>query len=75
MEIDMVLTKADIKDTYFTSIRRFKALVNKLPDDGQIIIEVEKDYGDKTRIDWSPIDCFALKGNVFTIGCTTKVDT
>lgn len=74
MNNDMVLTKEDMKkDKYWTSIRRFKNHVNGLPDDGQIIIEVERDYGDKTKTDRYPVDCFARNGRVLTIGCTIKV--
>ena len=61
MKMDMTLTKADIEpDSYWVSIRRFKNLVNKLPDDGKIIIEVEKDYGDRTRVDLAKVDFFNL---------------
>lgn len=76
MEMDMMLTKADITpDSHWVSIRRFKNLVNKLPDDGKIMIEVEKDYGDKTRFDLEKVDAFSLHGNMFVIACTTKVGT
>ena len=74
MEMDITLTKADIEpDSYWVSIRRFKNLVNKLPDDGEIRIEVEKDYGDRTRLSLEKVDGFALKGRVLVIACTTNV--
>ena len=74
MKMDMTLTKADIEpDSYWVSIRRFKNLVNKLPDDGEIRIEVEKDYGDRTRFDLVKVDGFNLKGRVLVIACTTNV--
>ena len=75
MEMDMNLTKADIEpDSYFVSVSRFKNLVSKLPDDGRIMIEVEKDYGDKTKFDLEKVDCFKLQGeNVRIIACTTNV--
>ena len=74
MKMDMTLTKADIEpDSYSVSIRRFKNLVNKLPDDGKILIEVEKDYGDRTRLSLDKVDGFKLQGKVLIIACTTKV--
>lgn len=74
MEMDMTLTKADVElDSYWVSIRRFKNLVNKLPDDGKIVIEVEKDYGDRTRVDLARVDFFNLQGKVLMIACTTNV--
>ena len=74
MKMDMTLTKEDIEpDSYWVSIRRFKNLVNKLPDDGKIIIEVEKDYGDRTRVDLAKVDFFNLQGKVLMIACTANV--
>lgn len=73
-QMDITLTKEDIKpDSYLVSIRRFKNLVNKLPDDGEIRIEVEKDYGDRTRRSLEKIDGFKLQGKVLVICCTTNV--
>lgn len=73
-KMDMTLTKDDIEtDSYWLSIRRFKNLVNKLPDDGAIRIEVEKDYGYKTRFDLEKVDAFKLQGKVLVICCTTNV--
>lgn len=74
MEMDMTLTKADIEpDSYWVSVRRFKNLVNKLPDDGKIMIEVEKYYGDRTRLSLDKVDGFKLQGKVLIIACTTVV--
>ena len=74
MEIDMALTKADIEpDSYWVSVRRFKNLVNKLPDDGKIMIEVEKDYSDKIRFSLDKVNGFRLQGKVLVITCTTIV--
>ena len=73
MEMDMVLTKEEMADSYWVSIRRFKNLVNKLPDDGEIRIEVEKDYGDRTRFSLDKVDGFKLQGRVLIIACTTVV--
>ena len=74
MEMDITLTKEDIEsDDYLVSLRRFKNLVNKLPDDGKIMIEVEKDYGDRTRLSLDKIDSFKLQGKVLIIACTTIV--
>ena len=74
MKMDMVLAKSDAEpDSYWTSIRRFKNLVNKLPDDGKIMIEVEKDYGDRTRFSLDKMDAFKLQGKALIIVCTTKV--
>lgn len=73
-KMDMVLTKADIEsNSYLVSMQRFKNLVNKLPDDGRIMIEVEKDYGDRTRFSLDKMDAFRLQGKVLIIACTTKV--
>ena len=72
MDIDM--TKVDIEpDSYLVSIRWFKQLVNKLPDDGKVMIEVEKDYGDRTRLSLEKVDYFKLQGKVLVIACTTNV--
>ena len=72
MDIDM--TKADIEpDSYLVSLRWFKQLVNKLPDDGKVMIEVEKDYGDRTRLSLEKVDYFKLQGKVLIIACTTKI--
>ena len=72
MDIDM--TKADIEpDSYLVSLRWFKNLVNKLPDDGKVMIEVEKDYGDRTRLSLEKVDYFKLQGKVLIIACTTNV--
>ena len=60
-------------DSPMISVERFKRFVNKMPDDGQIRIEVRKDYGDRERLSLERIDAFALKGKVLVIGCTTKV--
>ena len=74
MEMDLVMTKKDIEpDSHWVSIKRFKALVNKLPDNGEIRIEVEKNYGDKTKWSLEKVDVFGLKGNVLIIACTTNV--
>ena len=68
------MTKKDINpNDYYLSIERFKKLVNKLPDDGKIFIEVEKDYGDKTRFSRATLDGFKLQGKVFTMACTVEV--
>lgn len=73
-KMDITLTKADIEpDSYLVSIRRFKNLVNKLPDDGKIMIEVEKDYGDRIRLSLDKVDGFKLQGKVLIIACTTIV--
>ena len=73
-KMDITLTKEDIEpDSYWVSIRRFKNLVNKLPDDGKIMIEVEKDYGDRTRLSLDKVDGFKLQGKVLIIACTTIV--
>ena len=72
MDIDM--TKADIEpDSYLVSLRWFKQLVNKLPDDGKVMLEVEKDYGDRTRLSLEKVDYFKLQGKVLIIACTTKI--
>lgn len=72
--MDMDMTKADIEpDSYLVSLRWFKQLVNKLPDDGKVMIEVEKDYGDRTRLSLEKVDYFKLQGKVLIIACTTKI--
>lgn len=72
--MDMDMTKKDIEpDSYLVSLRWFKNLVNKLPDDGKVMIEVEKDYGDRTRLSLEKVDYFKLQGKVLIIACTTKI--
>lgn len=70
--MDMVIDKYE-PDSYMVSVERFKRIVNKLPDDGQIRIEVTKDYGDRKRLSLAQVDAFALKGKVLFLGCTIDV--
>lgn len=73
-KLDLIMRKEDIEqDSYLISLSRFKRLVNKLPDDGEIKIEVEKDYGDKKRVSLEKVDCFRLRGKTLYIACTTNV--
>ena len=72
--MDLTMTKADIEpNSYLVSVEWFKKLVNQLPDDGKVRIEVEKDYGDRTRLSLEKVDFFIRKGKVLVIACTTKV--
>lgn len=75
MEVDITLRKEDIEsDDYFVSLRRFKNLVNKLPDDGEVRIRVEKHYDDgRIRYSLEKMDCFKLYGKVLAIECSTVV--
>lgn len=70
--MDMVIDKYE-PDSYMVGVERFKRIVNKLPDDGQIRIEVTKDYGDRKRLSLAQVDVFALKGKVLFLGCTIDV--
>ena len=75
MEMDFILNKEDIEfDSYVISLRRFKNLVNKLPDDGEVRIAVEKHYDDgRVRGSLEKIDGFKIQGKVLVIECSTIV--
>lgn len=74
MNRDMMLTKENTPPgCWLISTQRFKKLVSKLPDDGEIRIEVEKKYSDKERFDLEKVDGFKLIGKTFIIACTTNV--
>lgn len=73
-KLDLIMKKEDIEpDSYLISLSRFKRLVNNLPDDGEIKIEIEKDYGDKKRVSLEKVNYFRLRNGRLYIYCTTNV--
>lgn len=55
------------------NLDRFKRIVNSMPDNGEIRIEVERDYGNRTNLSLERVEGFALKGKVLVIACSTNV--
>ena len=73
MNNDLVMNKWDF-DSYVVSVERLKRIINKLPDDGEIRIEVAKHYDDgRVRHTLEKMDAFRLQGKVLIIGCSTIV--
>ena len=54
-------------------IAQFKRLINKLPDDGKIFIEVTKNYPDKIRQSKEELRGFRKVGKLFVLECETIV--
>ncbi len=54
-------------------IVKLKRLINKLPDDGKILIEVTKCYPDKTRQSREELRGYRKMGKVFVLECKTAV--
>lgn len=54
-------------------ISQLKRLINALPDDGKIIIEVVKNYPDKIRCSHEELRGYRKAGKVFILECETVV--
>lgn len=54
-------------------IAQFKRLMNELPDDGKILIEVIKEYPDKMRFSYEEPRGYRKIGKVFVLECETVV--
>ena len=72
MNNDLIIDKSD--STYMVSVERLKRLINKLPDDGEIRIAIDKHYDDgRVRGSLEKVDGFKIQGKVLVIGCSTIV--
>lgn len=54
-------------------ISQLKRLINALPDDGKVIIEVVKNYPDKIRYSHEELRGFRKVGKAFVLECETVV--
>lgn len=54
-------------------IAQFKRLINALPDDGKILIEVTKYYPDKTLQSRDELRGYRKLGKVFVLECETVI--
>ena len=72
-KMDLMIDKWE-SDSYMLSVQKLKNLINKLPDDGEVRIAVEKHYDDgRVRGSLEKIDGFKMQGKVLVIGCSTIV--
>lgn len=72
-KMDLIIDKWE-SDSFMVSIERLKRFINKLPDDGEVRIEVTKHYDDgRVRHSLEKMDAFKLQGKVLIIGCSTIV--
>lgn len=61
-----------LSNDYYTSLERLKNTINRMPDDGQVRLEIIKDRGGIKRSCLVPVESFTIKGKVLVI--TTTVD-
>lgn len=54
-------------------IAQFKRLINTLPDDGKVIIEITKNYPDKIRHSHEELCGYRKIGKAFILECETVI--
>lgn len=54
-------------------IANFKRIVNHLPDDGKILIHVEREYDDRINYSYEKLDGYRKVGKVLILECSTVV--
>lgn len=56
---------------YEIDIGRLKRTINALPDDGKIIIEVTRNYGNRKNRQNTEVESWSRFGKVLVLRCTT----